>query len=249
MAKLKIDDVRQDFINEGWELLSTVYVNLNGELEAKCPEGHLNYVPYKKWRARKACNICLENNVVHIGKANIPPKAPGVVRVLALDDATKDTGWALYDNEQLVDFGVARMGGDDTIARIALLRQWVLGVIDSWKPDKIAIEDIQLQSYYNAKTNKSSQNVVLFKTLAHLQGALLVTFYEKKVDYIIVHVATWRSYCGITAKTRDDQKKMAQMKVQTWYGVKVDNDVAEAICIGKYLAEKYIKNNTTVNWE
>ena len=120
----------------------------------------------KKWRARKACNICLKITLSISARRIFLPKAPGVVRVLALDDATKDTGWALYDNEQLVDFGVARMGGDDTIARIALLRQWVLGVIDSWKPDKIAIEDIQLQSYYNAKTNKSSQNVVLFKTRA-----------------------------------------------------------------------------------
>ena len=46
---------------------------------------------------------------------------------------------------------------------------------------------------------------------------------------------------ALPLKQEMTKKKMAQMKVQTWYGVKVDNDVAEAICIGKYLAEKYIK--------
>ena len=83
MAKLKLEDIRHDFINEGWELLSTTYVNLDGELESKCPEGHLNYISYKKWRVKRVCATCLQNNVVHIAKTNIPPKERGVVRVLA----------------------------------------------------------------------------------------------------------------------------------------------------------------------
>ena len=56
MAKLKIEDIKEDFLSEGWELLSTVYINLDGELEAKCPEGHLNYVSYKKWRNKRVCS-------------------------------------------------------------------------------------------------------------------------------------------------------------------------------------------------
>ena len=123
-----------------------------------------------------------------------------------LDAATKDTGWAVFDDKVLVDFGVFRVGSDDTVARIAMVRQWLLGVIDAWKPDKIAVEDIQLQSFYNPKTKQQNQNVTLFKTLALLQGVILVTLYEKKIEYVVVHVATWRSYCGIVAKKRDDQK-------------------------------------------
>ena len=249
MAKLKLEDIRHDFINEGWELLSTTYVNLDGELESKCPEGHLNYVSYKKWRTKRTCATCLQNNVVHIAKTNVPPKERGVVRVLALDAATKDTGWAIFDDKVLVDFGVFRVGSDDTIARIAMVRQWLLGVIEAWKPDKIALEDIQLQSYYNPNTRKDTQNVTLFKTLAQLQGAILITLHEKKVECIVVHVSTWRSYCGITAKKRDDQKRSAQIKVNQWYGINVNNDVAEAICMGKYLVEKYIKNNSMMSWE
>ena len=65
----------------------------------------------------------------------------------------------------------------------------------------------------------------------------------------VVHVATWRSYCGISAKKRDEQKKMAQAKVRQWYAVDVSDDIAEAICIGKYLAEKYMRNNTIISWE
>lgn len=249
MAKLKLEDIREDFLNEGWQLLSTVYVNLDGELEAKCPEGHLNYISYKKWRTRRVCATCLENNVIHIAKTNIPPKEPGVIRVLALDAATKDTGWAIFDDKILVDFGVFRVDGDDSVARIATVRQWLLGVIEAWEPDKIGSEDIQLQSFYNTRTRSQTQNVTLYKTLAHLQGVVMVTLYEKKVEHFVVHVSTWRSYCGITAKKRDDQKRAAQMKVSEWYGVQVNNDVAEAICLGKYLAEKHIKNNSMMSWE
>ena len=249
MAKLKLEDIREDFVNEGWQLLSTTYVNLDGELEAKCPEGHLNYVSYKKWRAKRACAVCLENNVIHIAKTNIPPKEQGVKRVLALDMATRDTGWSVYDDKELVDYGVFGVGGDDAITRMSMVRQWLLGVIDAWKPDTIAIEDIQLQEYYNPATRQKTQNVTLYKTLAQLQGAILVTLIDKKVDYVVVHVATWRSFCGITAKRRDDQKKAAQVKVNQWYGVSVTDDVAEAICMGKFLAEKYIKNNSMMSWE
>lgn len=42
---------------------------------------------------------------------------------------------------------------------------------------------------------------------------------------------------------------MAQLKVHEWYGVSVNNDVAEAICIGKYMAEKFMKNNVIISWE
>lgn len=107
----------------------------------------------------------------------------------------------------LVDFGVFRADDNDAIARIAIVRQWTLGVIEAWKPDLIALEDIQLQSFYNPHTRQQSQNVTLFKTLAHLQGAMLVTLLEKKVDHAVIHVSTWRSYCGITARKRDDQKR------------------------------------------
>lgn len=78
---------------------------------------------------------------------------------------------------------------------------------------------------------------------------MLVTLLEKKVDHAVIHVSTWRSYCGITARKRDDQKRQAQLKVQEWYGVSVNNDVAEAICMGKYVAEKHIKNNSLMSWE
>lgn len=249
MARLKIEDIRNDFINEGWQLLSTVYVNLDGELEAKCPEGHLNYVSYKKWRTRRTCAVCLENRVVHVPKINIPPKEEGTTRVLALDAATKDTGWAIYDDTELIEFGVLRIDGDDPIARIALVRQWLLGAIEAWKPDLVGIEDIQLQSFYSPQTKRQEYNVVLYKTLAHLQGALLLTLYENKVEYTIVHVSTWRSYSKITARKRDDQKRAAQLRVNEWYGIQANNDVAEAICLGKYLATKYIKNNSMLSWE
>lgn len=248
MAKLKIEDIRNDFVEEGWELLSEKYVNLNGELEAKCPLGHLNYVSYGKWRKNKGCAICAEHNIVHVPEADVPVREKGVVRVLALDAATKDTGWSVFDDGILVSYGVFRVSGDDSVKRMATLRQWLSGALDAWKPDKVAIEDIQLQTYYNAASRKTEYNVTLFKTLAQLQGALLVSLYEKKVEYCTIYVATWRNYCGISARYRDDQKKAAQRKVNEWYGISVNNDVAEAICLGKYTAEKYMKNNTMVRW-
>lgn len=248
MARLKIDDIRQQFESEGWELLSTEYKNLDTPLEAKCPEGHRNSVPFKKWRARRNCSVCIEKGDIAAPVKDVPKKKSGVIRVLALDDATDTTGWALFDDEELVGYGAIRMGHDNAIARIAALRQWLLSALDLWKPDKVAIEDIQLQTYYNQKSKKMEGNVKLYKTLAHLQGVLLTTLWEQKIDNVVVHVSTWRSHCGITARSRDDQKRAAQLKVSEWYTLNLSHDVAEAICMGKYVSEKYIRNNSIISW-
>lgn len=42
--KFKIEDIKKEFENKKWQLLSEEYKNLNTELEAYCPEGHKVYI-------------------------------------------------------------------------------------------------------------------------------------------------------------------------------------------------------------
>ena len=107
-----------------------------------------------------------------------------------------------------------------------------------WKPDMVAIEDIQQQ-----------ENVQIFKVLAQLQGVLINALFENKYEFDIIHVATWRSHCQIKGKDRSSLKKDAQAKIKAWYDVSVSQDEADAICLGRCAVSQYEKNNEFYGWE
>lgn len=241
MAKITIDDVRDLAIQNSWTLNSSDYHNLNEILEWNCPQGHLVFRNFKKMRESFICPTCEENKCK--GNAQTVAKGKDVYRILALDDATEKTGWSIFDNNRLISSGVIEFNQNDTIERISKMRKWLSDMIDIWRPDKVAIEDIQLQKF------DANIGVDVFKTLARLQGALLVTCFEKNIEYIIVHVATWRKYCDIKAKTRVDQKRAAQLYVKNNFDVNATQDEADAICIGTYCANKCGKKKEMVEWD
>jgi len=60
-------------------------------MEFACPRGHKVFTTFKKFRANPTCPTCLEEEI----KINVSvpsKKAPGAMRVLALDNATETTG-------------------------------------------------------------------------------------------------------------------------------------------------------------
>lgn len=149
--------------------------------------------------------------------------------LLTLDQATTCTGWALWLNGELSDFGHLTPQGD-YLERIVQLRAWVLFNIEHHNKNiKIVIEDIQLQT--NPGDNKS-QNVLIYKKLAHAQGVLLELLTALKIEYEIMSSSTWKSRCGIKGTVRSEQKKNAQKFVTEIYKIKTTQDEADAICIG-----------------
>ena len=91
--------------------------------------------------------------------------------------------------------------------------------------------------------------VTTYQTLARLQGILMSTCYDRKVDYVICPPATWRSHCGVTGRTRTDKKKSMQMKIKEWFDITVSDDVADAIGIGLYTSKTCKKKIETFDWE
>lgn len=164
-------------------------------------------------------------------------------RILAIDQATTTSGWCIYDDLELIEFGKINMGTQDSSLRIAQLRNWLIAMIKTWSPDHVAIEDIQLQ-----QIGKGYENVQTFKVLAHLQGVIINTCIEYNIDYSLVHVEKWRSYCDVKGKYRSDKKRSAQLKIEEWYKVSVTQDEADAICIGRYVANNYTKPVEMLTW-
>lgn len=245
--KFKIEDIRKEFENNNWKLLSEEYKNLDTELEAICPEGHKVYITYKKWRIYHECPICKTNPLKKIREMKVLPKPHGATRVFAIDQATQVSGWCIFDDKKLVQFGTFSANDGAAVERIETIRQWLASMVELWEPDRIAIEDIHMQSFGNEK-GYGNESVTTFKTLAHLQGVILNYLYINDIKYDVVHSATWREFCKIKGVHRADKKRSAQLKIKEWYDVSVSQDEADAICIGKYEAERNAKNNTLISW-
>lgn len=225
---INIHSVRLVLEENGWELLSTEYKNLKTPLLMRCPEGHTCEQTYENWRKHRRCETCLAGNPFK-SKNKIPPKRVETYRILALDAATNLSGYAVYDDNELVGYGTYKAQGEELTERIHDVKEWLRKGVEVLQPDKIIQEHIQLQMF-----NGNQAQVKLYNALARLQGTLLDLFYELNVPCELVYSSEWRKTCGVSGNGRESKKKAAQDKVKIWYNIKCSQDEADAICIGKY---------------
>ena len=61
MARITLEQIREELAQDKWELVSEKYQNLNEELIAKCPEGHVVYSTWGKLRTKRECPVCKQN--------------------------------------------------------------------------------------------------------------------------------------------------------------------------------------------
>lgn len=246
--KILLEDIRAEVEKEGWKVLSDSYQNLNSEMIFECPEGHKVYSPWKKLRSKLECPHC-KKTLNKLNNHEIIPKKNGKKRVLGLDQATKITGWSIFDGTELTHYGLYETSYSNRDEKIADMKNWLITMLENWKPDYVVLEDIQYQKKFGEEyIEDAAVGVTTFKALAHLQGVLINLLLENKIDYEVVPSATWRSHCGITGKTRNDKKKSCQLKIKEWYNVNITNDEADAICIGKYGVEHNSQQNEMIFW-
>jgi hypothetical protein len=234
MAKFNIEDLKKEYSAEGWVLLADKYENLSTIMECQCPKNHLCFMTYDKWRKYKTCPTCSKEEVdaVSLKDEQVAPKKAGVKRLLVFDQAVNTTGWAVFDDNALVQYGKFSSKGSTSEEKINFVKNKVRGMIVAWRADYIVLEDIQLQNFEDETVN--TIGVTTFKSLAWLQGVLINLFYEMGAEYRLAHTGTWRKHCGIKGRSRADKKKSAQLLVEEFYGKKVSQDEADAICIGRY---------------
>ena len=234
MGKIKYEEVKASIEDAGWQLISKEYVNLKTGLDIKCPNGHSINMTYKDWRDATIheCPLCIKQPINKINEKS--PRKKGK-RILALDQSTHISGWSIYENDKLINYGEWTAPGNNSVERIFQVKNWVVYMIEKFFIDSLVLEDIQLQKF-SLEQGGESAAVLTFKTLAHLQGVLENLCYEKSIPCVIVSPATWRNHNHIKGRTRTDQKKNAQLKVQTIYDIKVSTDTSDAILIGRWAA-------------
>lgn len=149
-------------------------------------------------------------------------------RLLALDQASQITGYAIFEDRKLLTYGKFSLTDPNIGVRLVELRQKIQEIINQYDIDYIAFEDIQMQA-------SVGNNVKTFKVLANVYGVILELCEELHIKYEIVSSNTWKSTLKIKGKGRSEQKKAAQSFVEETYGIKPTQDESDAICIGTHM--------------
>ena len=163
------------------------------------------------------------------------------MRLLALDQASRTTGYAVFEDDQLVKSGTFTLRSDDIGERLVDYRKHIEKLIIDNDVDEIAFEDIQMQSQVN--------NVQTFKVLAEIFGVTQEYLAEQEHSYHIVSSNTWKSKLNIKGRTRTEQKKNAQAYVLEHFNKKVSQDESDAICIGASIVLDNKKKKADFNWD
>ena len=152
-------------------------------------------------------------------------------RLLALVQASKVTGWAIFEDGELKSYGKISLDDPNTDIRLVQLRQGIQTLVADYNIDEVIFEDIQQQ-------NNVANNVQTFKVLAEVYGVVSELLQEIQIPHSTVLAASWKSTLGIKGRTRAEQKKNAQLYVEQNYGIHVIQDIADAVCIGTHHIKK-----------
>ena len=145
------------------------------------------------------------------------------MRIIAFDQSTKATGWAVLDKEtaEIVKFGVLKPEGE-TNDRIRQTIKHCLWLVEEYQVTFVFIEGIY-----------SELNKKVFAILAKLAGSLEIMLEEKGYIVNVVSANEWRKRVGIKSRKRVDVKKEAIDLVHTLYGIKASEDECEAILFAR----------------
>ena len=148
--------------------------------------------------------------------------------ILALDPSTKSTGWAIYTNDSLTDYGVISAGSTNLFHRIDKMIEELNNIIKKYNPTEVAMEDVIPADV--------KHNMNVFNALKYLQGYILHTLDDNKiVNYKFYTASEWRSKCGIGTGPgikRGSLKPQDIAFVKKYFDITVNDDIADAICIG-----------------
>lgn len=160
------------------------------------------------------------------------------MKLLSLDQATRTTGYAIFENEVPVVIGHFDTKSDDFGERLVEIRQMVIQLIEKYNIDTVAFEDIQLQ-------NNVVQNVKTFKMLAEVFGVILELLQERKMPYYVIAPNVWKATFKIAGRGRAEEKKASQAYIVENYGIKCTQDEADAACIGLHVLKS---QETSFDW-
>ncbi|PNX53628.1 MAG: hypothetical protein BV458_03475 [Thermoplasmata archaeon M9B2D] len=201
----------------------------------------------------KKSEVVRQRNMVAKGqmkekKVKRYPIARDKMVVLALDLSTNSTGYALFKDTTIVDFGSITYGENKQLSlkdkntlkeipsttlfgigekdmwldnRLKNMYQFIIKLINQHHPQLVVIEDCYLM------------NVNVLKTLMLLQGYIRGVCLNKDIPCELLMPSSWQNYFNMEhkrekIKERSKEIAKATVKQEVW------EDTADALCLGMY---------------
>ena len=144
--------------------------------------------------------------------------------ILALDQATKATGYAILKAGIIVEYGLIESDMWSAVDRMYAISSKIVELAEKHKVDMIVMEDIYMG--YNVNT---------FKQLARLQGMIDGLCKNIGVKHIVyISAVIWKKKFNLLkGKKREAQKNAGKKMIEKAYGIKVEtDDISDAMLIG-----------------
>lgn len=150
------------------------------------------------------------------------------MRLLALDQASRVTGVAIFDDDKLIKYGTFEIKSNQELGkRLTQFLKNLDKLYTAYHFDAVAYEDIQLQM----------GNVETYRRLAYIQAMILFWCEKYEKNLYCLSPSHWRKvlkdkYGMSWGRKRVEQKQTAIDFIQKHYKKEVNSDTADAICIG-----------------
>jgi Holliday junction resolvasome RuvABC endonuclease subunit len=166
--------------------------------------------------------------------------------ILALDLSINATGWAVFQDSNILDFGVIKTKKaasykdkypKSTVKKAIYATEEIKNIIQKYNPEVIVYEEINPGSSYRKRS------VVTIKALSFIHGYIFKDNLDIIDRFEAIKSSEWRSTLGLP--NRGDRVKSAAIElVNNTYGLQLkfeDDDIADAICQARaYLIRKNI---------
>lgn len=146
---------------------------------------------------------------------------------MAIDGSTKSTGIAIFNEQKLEHYECIACNMSDTFARIKIMASKIKELHTKYNVNNVIMEDVIPEDVHH--------NDAVYTSLKYLQAAVVLGLHDlgQKVEFYVS--SEWRKKCGIKTGRgiKRDSLKFADVKfVKDNYNIDVNDDIADAICIG-----------------
>lgn len=167
------------------------------------------------------------------------------MNILSLDLSTKSSGWAVFEETKLKDYGCITSASTDLIKRIHIMTDGLKEVLNKYKIDKIIVEEV--------RPDAGTSNLQTHRALMWLQAALAFLVHDefKTIEIEYIYPSSWRAKCGIKngRGIKRETLKQADIRfIKENYGIDVNDDIADAIAIGHSQINES-KDGGVVEWD
>ena len=152
--------------------------------------------------------------------------------LIALDESTTCTGYAVFNDSELIKHGLFALKSKDVLERVSYIMEEIEKLIKTYKPDNMVIEDVQI-----------TMNAATAKSLLGLQFMIEVYAHRNNISCETYRTTKWRKILGLSNSRTLDRKAKKQETidyVKDKYGIDIlKDDESDAIAIGTaYLLER-----------